>query len=310
MALYVQRPCHHRGFTLVEMIVSITILGILAVTLVPMMRMPMVAYLDAARRADAGGELDVTATKLRDDLALALPGSVRVLQIGTRYRLEYLEVRAVGRFRAGNVPGPQSCPATCLGVGANDVLEAACNDSCFTTLGPLVMQPGATAVVPGSDYVVINPLGYPVAAGPYQGGAATPAGTVKGRLLTLTPIVNGNRITLTAHAYPSPLPNDRQFYVVSTPVTYDCNPAPLPAGGTLTRLWGYPIAQVQPTVFAAATSSAVLATGVTACQFVAPALGSAGRAASVWLRLGRRTGDSLSEEYSDFAYNFGVRGEP
>jgi MSHA biogenesis protein MshO len=44
-------------------------------------------------------------------------------------------------------------------------------------------------------------------------------------------------------------------------VSYGC------AGGTLTRYWGYAITPGQPTAFAAGTPSALLATGVSACNF-------------------------------------------
>jgi MSHA biogenesis protein MshO len=294
------RPRAPRGFTLVEMVVAITLLGILAVTVVPLLRLPMSSYLDAARRADAGNELDVAAHKLRGDLAHALPGSVRVLQVGARYRLEYLEVRATGRLRVGSVAGPQSCPATCSVVGANDRLETACNDSCFTTLGPLVPRVGGTPVA-GSDYVVINPLG----GNPYLGGVGSPPGGVKSRLQGHAVVATGTRLTITPHSFAS-VASDRQVYLVSTPVTYDCNPTT----GTLTRLWGYPMAQAQPTVFGPNTASAVLANNVQACRFVAPATGSSERVASLWLRLARTAGGGNASEAQELMLTVALRALP
>ena len=42
-----------RGFTLVELVVAITLLGILAMVTVPLLQLPMSAYVEATRRAVA-----------------------------------------------------------------------------------------------------------------------------------------------------------------------------------------------------------------------------------------------------------------
>jgi MSHA biogenesis protein MshO len=113
-----------RGFTLVELIVSITLVGILAVVAVPLVRTPMAAYMDATRRADLTGELDASVARMRDDLAQALPNSIRVRQVaGGRYFLEFLQVRASGRYRIAKNIGAPSCPATCSVPNDNDVLD-------------------------------------------------------------------------------------------------------------------------------------------------------------------------------------------
>ena len=266
-----------RGFTLVEMVVAITLIGILSMVMVPLLQQPMSAHLSAARRAALASELDVSVARLRADLAQALPNSVRVRQVGARHFVEYLEVRASGRLRAAAAPGPQSCPATCMAPGANDVMEFACNESCFTTLGPL--EGGAP--VAGSDWVVINPLGPGVVNGdPYFGGSATPAGGIKSRLLGIVPSGGNQRLTMTPHNF-ALAPANRRFYLVATPVSYECNPATQ----RLTRYWGYPVAAAQPAAFGGA-NSAPLATRISACRFSYTATGGVGGGGllSIWLR--------------------------
>jgi MSHA biogenesis protein MshO len=290
------RPSRSRclGFTLVELVVSITLLAILATAAVPMLRLPMSAYMDAALRSDLRSEMDTAAAKLRDDLAQAMPNSVRVWPpVGVPRYLEYLEVRAYGRYRAGAASGPQSCPATC----GTDELMLTCSDSCFTTLGPLL----GGAPVPGADYVVVTPAG----GNPYANGAATPPGDMKARLQSVTPIAgdSGSRITITPHQFLNHSAN-RQFYIVATPVTYECNPVTQ----RLTRYWGYPIAALQPTAFGAGVARAPLATTVSDCRFNytstpsptgAP---SRGGVVSMWLRFTRQsTGVGFSESVESLA---------
>lgn len=266
-----------RGFTLVEMVVAIVLLGILSMVMVPLLQAPMSAHLSATRRAALASELDVTLSRLRADMAQALPNSVRVRQVGARHFVEYLEVRASGRFRAGASGGAQSCPATCSAPGANDVLEFACNESCFTTLGPL---DGGTPVA-GADWVVVNPLGPGIPnADPYFGGSAMPVGGIKSRLQSLAPAGTDQRLTMTPHSF-ALAPANRRFYVVATPVSYECNPATQ----RLTRYWGYPVAAAQPAAFGGA-NSAPLATRITACRFAYTATGGVGSGGllTVWLR--------------------------
>ena len=283
-----------RGFTLVELVVAITLLGILALVTVPLLQLPMSSYIDATRRATVAADIDATAAKLRADLATALPNSIRIDP--SRRFLEYMEVRAVGRFRNGSDGTPPSCPATC----GNDTMQFACNESCFTTLGPLQ---GSTPVA-GSDYVVINPLGPGIPNGdPYFGGTSFPAGGIKSRLQSVTPTATGRRITMTAHAY-TLAPADKRFYLVSTPVTYECNLATR----RLTRRWGYAVSAAQPVAFGAGTSSAPLALQVQGCRFDYTATGTAGGVVTVSLQHGGNTAGGTVSEVAHSVLEFSVRG--
>ena len=279
------------GFTLVELVVAITLLGILAMVTVPLLQLPMSAYVEATRRATTASDMDATATKLRADLATALPNSIRIDPTG-RW-LEYLEVRAVGRFRSGSDGTPATCPATC----GNDVMQFACNESCFTTLGPLQ----GSAPVAGSDYVVINPLGPGIPLGdPYFGGTAFPVGGIKSRLQAMTPTGTGSRITMAAHSF-ALAPANKRFYVVSMPVTYECNLATR----RLTRRWGYAVATVQPTAFGGGTLSAPLA--LQDCRFSYNATGASGGVVTVQLDHSPQNAGAGVSETASSVLEFSVR---
>lgn len=222
------------------------------------------------------------------------PGSVRVNTVGGRRLLEYLEVRASGRYRSVPGSGAQLCPSSCSGtVGTNDVLEAACAESCFVNLSP--WENGTPALAAG-DWLVVNPLG-PVS--PYANGA--------NRIRTPVLAVNAaGRVDITPHTFNalSPL---RRFYIVTGPVTYECNTATR----TLTRYWNYNIVPAQPAGFGGA-SSAVLSTRVQSCNFRYQAAGTSaqGGLVNVLLRLGPAITEPASPEVADLQASFKVSEGP
>ena len=290
-----ERP---RGFTLVELVISITLLSTMALVAVPMLRVPMTAYMESAARVAVASELDNVQARLTADLARALPNSVRLRTVGARQLLEFLDVRAEGRYREDASGAAQVCPAICLAAGKNDALEAACTERCFTSLGPTI---GDVPVV-GTDYIVVNPLGPGVPNGdPYFGGAATLPGGIKSRLTAMAALPNGQRFDITPHSFPA-LPATQRFYVVGGPVSYECNPATQ----RLTRYDGYTIAALQPAGFGA-LQGAPLATGVSACRFDYTRTGARGGMVSLWLRFTRPVSAGAPAEFSELVLMAPVR---
>ncbi|MES2090083.1 MAG: hypothetical protein V4532_08920 [Pseudomonadota bacterium] len=262
------------------MIISLTLIGILATAAVPMLRMPITAYMESSARAKLAADLDRVNSKLTLDFALALPNSVRVKQVGANYLIEYLEVRAKGRYRSAASGNPtQTCLATPSCGGSPDALEfgaaPACTETCFVTLGPLV----GSAVVPNSDMVVVNPTNTPGITGDPYANNGPGVRAIRSTLLTNAAFAtanfdNGRRITMAPQDFPAG-PASKRFYVISTPVTYECNPTTR----RLTKYWNYGIAPVQPTAFVG-IQSAPLATNVAACTifqiYTAGQMGSGG----------------------------------
>jgi MSHA biogenesis protein MshO len=286
------------------MVISIALISLLALVAAPMLRLPLTAWLDTTRRAEMTNAMEAMNSKLADDLRRALPNSVRVRIVGARVLLELLEVRAWGRHRAGPSGGAQVCPALCGAAGAQDALEAACSETCFTSIGPLE----GDAPVVGSDWVVVNPLGPGVPAGdPYFGGNVAVANGIKSRLTALAAAPDGNQLGIAAHTFPALAPSKR-FYVVATPVTWDCDP------GTqrLTRRWNYAIAAAQPAAFPAAASAAPMATQVGVCAIRYTAAGSLGRGGLVHLelRLSVPAADTQVPEVAQWTASFAVSEGP
>ncbi|MES2886442.1 MAG: type II secretion system protein [Pseudomonadota bacterium] len=322
---------HGVGFTLVELTVSIALIGLLAMAAVPLLRVPLEGWMDATRRSTLTTELDLVHTKLRDDMARALPGSVRVRTVGGRQLLEFLEVRASGTYRA--VPpasGQPKCPTTCGGNGngngnngngngnngngngggnngngngngggggvvANDALDSSCADTCFVNLSP--WDNGLPALA-ATDWVVVNPTGV---AGPYSNGA--------NRVRTQALAVRADgRVDIAAHRFTPLSPSPQRFYIVTGPVTYECNTATR----RLTRYWNYGIANAQPANFNGA-ASATLSSRVQGCALRHErdaGLSGRGGIVNTWFRLSNAVTEPNSPESADLQASFSVSEEP
>lgn len=218
-----------RGFTLIELVVVITVLGVLATASAGFLRGPLTSYFETERRTDLAAGGDLTLAKLRQDIARAVPNSVRVTNAGGRFWLELLPVRSQGRYRTA---------------GAGDVLSFGVADTGFDVLGPPVQAQAG-------DWVVVNNH-LPAAdvwAGSSRAAYTGPPGTVA--------VVQN-----ASHVFAADAP-DHRFQIAGSPVTYACDPV----AGTLRRIsnYGNP-SPAQPTAFGPAAQNDLLATGIQRCR--------------------------------------------
>lgn len=78
------------GFSLIEMVVVITVLGILSTSAAMFLRGPITSYFDAERRADLADAGALAMAKLTQDIARAVPDSAVMTPLGGgRYRLRF-----------------------------------------------------------------------------------------------------------------------------------------------------------------------------------------------------------------------------
>ena len=246
------------GFTLVESVMVIAMTGVLAAVVSLFIARPVQAYLANSARADLVDQADNALRRIGRDLRLALPNSTRVTASGLALEL---------------VPTTGGARYATEGSGK---LEFGSLDTSFDLIGPaltlgtsqqLVFYNLGTGVV-GSDAYAAN-------------GSATEQASSNRRSATnaagaATTITLSSAAGLPVGSFAPPY----RVLAVSPPVSYRCDLA----AGTLTRYSSYGFVATQPDP-PSGGSSAVIATGVSGCQFSADGNLVAARAALVNLRL-------------------------
>jgi MSHA biogenesis protein MshO len=233
-----------RGFTLVEAIVVIVIIGILGGIVAVFIRAPIQGYADSVARAEASDEADLALRRMAREIRLALPNSVRVNADGSA--IEFLLTKTGGRYLAVEDAVPDK-PVL-------DFVDAARTE--FTVVG------GLQADVEVDEYVAVYNLGPGMAPSDAYGfnRSSRNIARVRERAGAGATLL---RLRDNPFARDDPMPSPgRRFQVVSTPVTYACESR----NGVLVlaRYAGYAI-RAEITDPMAGASSGVLARRVASC---------------------------------------------
>jgi len=241
-----------RGFTLIELVITITVGSIVVAFMALFIVMPMNAYSTQTQQAALVDAADSALRFMARDLRSALPNSVRVSSGGTVTALELLATADGARYQDG---GPVANPALALDFTAAD--------GAFATTVPFTQL--TLPWTSSSYYLSIYNVGVPGANAYQMTNVITPAGTTISIAAGAT--ANQNLVTLSPafqFAFGSP---GKRVYLVSGPVSYLCDTA----AATLTRYSGYTIAGAQPAsaaaLSAAGATAALVAANVASCQF-------------------------------------------
>jgi len=258
-----------RGFTLIELVITIAVGSVVVAFMALFIVTPMTIYTSQTRRAMLVDAADSALRFIGRDLHAALPNSVRVSASGSVTALELLATADGARYQDS---GPLSNPALALDLTAAD--------GAFATTVPFTQL--TLPWMSNAYFLSIYNVGVPGANAYQMANVITPAGTT----ITISAGATANQdlVTLSPSfqfAYGSP---GQRVFLVSGPVTYLCDTA----AATLTRYSSYTIASAQPAsaaaLNAAGASAALVASNVAGCQFVLSA-GTAQRNALATLTL-------------------------
>jgi MSHA biogenesis protein MshO len=260
-----------RGFTLVEAITVVVIIGIIGAIVAVFIRAPIIGYRDTVARAELTDQADLALRRMARDIRLALPNSVRVNAAGDH--LEFLQTRSGARYIS-------------VEDGIDNNLALRFDNPAQTAFAALA-PPASFGQVRAGDYVVVTNLGmgfapanaYDLSSACVSAGSGTGAGniaqitridapstaTVNTDAGAVTLPVRGITLAVNPFACQSiPMVSPRQrFQVVSGPVSFFCTDA---GNGTFTlwRAWDYPINAVQ--TIPSTGKRAMLAAGLTRCN--------------------------------------------
>jgi MSHA biogenesis protein MshO len=265
------------GFTLVELVVTITISAIVMVFVSMFIAAPLSAYDASSRRAALVAAPSDAWPRMEADLRAALPNSVRTRRNGVFVVLEMLPVVDEARY--------QTAPGASFDVsGTSGALGGV-----FRGITLPFNSGGAGAPYYLSVDARVNT--YVTAT------VLTLATTNIGIAATATP--GEARITLTPAPAPALVAGSprRRVFLVTGPVTYLCDEGQ----GTLSRYANYALAANQsawdaPTDFSGAGVAAeLIARGLTTCNFAVSALSATtSQTAAVRLTSTATSGDSVT----------------
>jgi len=256
------------GFTLIELVVSIVLLGIVATTIGAFIVPAVTAHQDVERRAALVDATESALRRMSRDIRLALPNSVRITNLGNGFAIELIPTLDGGKYCISGV-------ANCA--GASQLLDFTVSDTDFDIIGCFRNSAFTGASFPSTAFRLVigdsSGLVYSASGSP---AVVTPSGTS----ITLSTVNGGGSGSgtcgsssgaNTSHRHHLAISGGHRFstassrqriFVVQTPVTYVCNFS----NGTLKRFAGYAIQSSQPTDGSAAPLSTAPSIGQVAAS--------------------------------------------
>ncbi|MBI3898108.1 MAG: prepilin-type N-terminal cleavage/methylation domain-containing protein [Gammaproteobacteria bacterium] len=258
-----QENKQYHGFSLVELIVVITITGIIAAVVGMFLVRPIEGFEAQVRRAELVDTAESALRRMQREIRSAVPNSIRIVNEGggNGRVIELLPALDGGRYRE-NPPGNA---AARLNFNTTDT-DFDMEGNLLCTTNPAITGACGTYT---NYWLVIYNLG--------QAGADAYAGTdviTFGRTLTITS--NGAADGVSDHinisgpgfdfAFRSP---NQRFFIVQSPISYVCNTATQ----TLTRYQGYTLTAAQTSIdtdteLGALTTGARVADKIAGCTLL------------------------------------------
>jgi len=229
-----KRSPSQAGFSLVELIVVVVLLGVLASGAGLLITNPIEAYTAQVRRQQLVDQGEMALRQIARDVRRALPNSIRITAVGTGFALEMVNTVDGARYR-------DEFGGAYIGL-AGYVLDFFSPDDSFNLLGPLR---NPTAFNANNRLVIYNTSVniYAEAVDVDNQGIITPAGISLGLNNLGAGPTREDQITLSApFLFTQQSPGQRAFFVDSS-ISYICDPP----GSQMLRYAGYGCRGAQPT---------------------------------------------------------------
>ena len=295
----------HRGFTLIELVVSIVIAGLIAGFIGMFVATPMQAYFAQTRRSDLVDSADAAVQAFDQDVVTALPNSLRIRKVGNVWAVEMLATAGSARYWQTGETAP--APG-----GAARELDFTAVDASFATDGPF--NNTVLSLPLKSFYLAVNNLGTAGHDAYALSNVITPSGDAIAIAGPPVAPAAEDLVTLgTPFRFVQVSPTNT-VYVVTQAISYLCNPA----AQTLARYSGYTIAANQasrdsdPKLLAAGATKSLVARFPTACNFTwSPGTPQHGGVLSIEMTLTRSSGTlPASSETLQVFHQVAVQGVP
>ena len=253
------------GFSLLELILVIVLLGILASGAGMLITTPIKAYSDQLRRTQLVDQAEMALRQIALDIRRALPNSIRFTDNADGWALEMTNTVAGARYR-DEIDGSVGATFT----GLFHTLDFSQVDSDFNFLG--ILLPGVTAIPVGQRLVIYStaPTGFYTDVTDDDSGIVTPPLS----RLTLSTLSDGDNDEqhvkiIPAFKFSQRSPGQRAF-LIDGPISYICDSS---TGITrIDRYNDYAYQRFQPTnanlkaMAPTDVKTGTVATQVTACS--------------------------------------------
>jgi MSHA biogenesis protein MshO len=252
-----RQETRQRGFTLIELVMVIVIMGVIGGIVAVFMKSPIDAYFDSARRAALTDVADTTVRRMARDVRKALPNSLRLPLSGSPSAcIEFIPTKTGGRYRA-----------EVDAFGNGDILNFVAPDISFDMLG--VNSALVDQAIARNDVIAVYNLGITGADAYNLDNTSAVTSVGAGSL------VNETKINIAAIQFPLASGSNRFHVIPSTEhvVSYVCTGVGTSAGQGTGTLYRY--ARVLAAAYATPATcpvppagTPVLAQNVSSCSFV------------------------------------------